>query len=80
MGDFKAKLSEYGAEVEAELARAMELPGVPALLQKAMRYSLEAGGKRIRPCLALGCSDMLGGDRAMALRLGCALEMIHTIP
>ncbi|MBQ7061543.1 MAG: polyprenyl synthetase family protein [Clostridia bacterium] len=78
MGDFKAKLSEYGAEVEAELARAMELPGVPALLQKAMRYSLEAGGKRIRPCLALGCSDMLGGDRAMALRLGCALEMIHT--
>ncbi len=44
----------------------------------AMRYSLYAGGKRIRPMLSLACCDALGGNRDAALCYGCAIEMIHT--
>lgn len=44
----------------------------------AMRYSLYAGGKRIRPLLTLLCADAADGDRQAALCFGCALEMIHT--
>ncbi|MBO4880046.1 MAG: polyprenyl synthetase family protein [Clostridia bacterium] len=76
--DFKAKTSEYCAEINHALEKATELPGVPELLCSAMRYSLEAGGKRLRPCLVLAVSDMLGGSREQALALGCGLEMVHT--
>lgn len=44
----------------------------------SMRYSLYAGGKRIRPVLTALCCDALGGDSQAALCFGCALEMIHT--
>lgn len=44
----------------------------------AMQYSLFAGGKRLRPVLALAAAEMLGGSAKMALPYACALEMIHT--
>lgn len=44
----------------------------------AMNYSIGNGGKRIRPLLTLYFSELFGGDRAAAVKLGCALEMIHT--
>ena len=44
----------------------------------AVRYSLLSGGKRIRPFLANAFCALYGGDAALAARLGCALEMIHT--
>lgn len=44
----------------------------------AMRYSLEAGGKRIRPVLAIEFCKMLGGDTNDVLSAACAVEMIHT--
>ena len=47
-------------------------------LQEAMRYSLLAGGKRVRPVLTLAFCDMLGGNWKNALPFACALEMIHT--
>ncbi|MBO4563526.1 MAG: polyprenyl synthetase family protein [Clostridia bacterium] len=47
-------------------------------LHEAMFYSLEAGGKRLRPCLVLAVCEMLGGDIEKALPAACALEMIHT--
>ncbi len=47
-------------------------------LKKAMYYSLESGGKRLRPCLVLAVCDMLGGDIKKALPVACGLEMIHT--
>ncbi|MCL2811021.1 MAG: polyprenyl synthetase family protein [Clostridia bacterium] len=50
----------------------------PALLAEAMRYSLLAGGKRLRPALLLRTVEMLGGDLQEALAMACALEMIHT--
>lgn len=44
----------------------------------AMRYSLEAGGKRIRPALLLGACEFAGGDIRQALPYACALEYVHT--
>jgi geranylgeranyl diphosphate synthase type II len=45
---------------------------------RAAKYSLSAGGKRIRPVLALAVCDMLGGKRNDVLPYACAIEMIHT--
>ena len=47
-------------------------------LYDAMLYSLLAGGKRIRPVLALESCRMCGGDVESALPLACAVEMVHT--
>jgi geranylgeranyl diphosphate synthase type II len=47
-------------------------------LEEAMRYSLLAGGKRIRPVLALATAEALGRERTEVLPLGAALELIHT--
>ena len=50
----------------------------PPVIHTAMRYSLFAGGKRIRPALALATGEALRGDPTGLLELACALEMIHT--
>lgn len=52
--------------------------GVPPSLLEAVRYSLFAGGKRLRPALALGAAEVVSGDDSVALPVACALEMIHT--
>jgi len=51
----------------------------PETIHEAMRYSLLAGGKRIRPMLCLAACKLVGGDPAVALPTACALEMIHTM-
>src|SRR5215831_6078637 len=50
----------------------------PATLHRAMRYSLFAGGKRLRPILCLAAAEACGGKINDALSLACALECIHT--
>src|SRR5213595_3374808 len=50
----------------------------PVTLHKAMRYSLFAGGKRLRPILCLAAAEACGGKIKIALPLACALECIHT--
>ncbi len=50
----------------------------PPLLVEAVRYSLFAKGKRLRPALVLGAAEMASGDDTVALPAACALEMIHT--
>ncbi len=59
-----------------------ELSAVPDVPQKsvytAMRYSLLAGGKRIRPVLTMATAKMLGGSLEAAKEVGCAIECIHT--
>lgn len=50
----------------------------PATIHKAMRYSLFAGGKRMRPALCLAAATACGGDDASAMPLACAVECIHT--
>ncbi|MBR8836012.1 MAG: polyprenyl synthetase family protein [Stigonema ocellatum SAG 48.90 = DSM 106950] len=51
----------------------------PEKIYEAMRYSLLAGGKRLRPILCLATCEMTGGTTAMALPTACAVEMIHTM-
>jgi geranylgeranyl diphosphate synthase, type II len=50
----------------------------PATIHKAMRYSLFAGGKRLRPILTLAAAEACGGKMEEALPLACAMECIHT--
>lgn len=50
----------------------------PATIHKAMRYSLFAGGKRMRPALCLAAASACGGNERNALPLACAVECIHT--
>lgn len=50
----------------------------PATMHKAMRYSLFAGGKRMRPALCLAAAEACGGKIADAMPLACAVECIHT--
>jgi len=49
------------------------------LISESMRYSLMAGGKRIRPVLCLAACEMFGGDETVAMPTAVALEMIHTM-
>lgn len=55
-----------------------EIGEMPWLLSQSMRYSLCAGGKRLRPTMLLAAVEMLGGDVDAALDYACAVEMIHT--
>jgi geranylgeranyl diphosphate synthase type II len=72
-------LKKLAKEVEAELERLTPLPAeAPSPICEAMRYSLFAGGKRIRPILALTTVETLGASREAALPVACAVEMIHT--
>ena len=50
----------------------------PPTIHKAMRYSIFAGGKRIRPVLCLAACEAVGGKSAAAMPLACAVECIHT--
>lgn len=50
----------------------------PATIHKAMRYSLFAGGKRLRPILALASAELCGGSTSAAMPAACAVECVHT--
>ncbi len=50
----------------------------PPIIHQAIRYSVFAGGKRIRPVLALATAELFGGDLNEMMRAACALELIHT--
>ena len=78
MMDFETRYGQYRDAVEARLAGLFITSQPYGRLQEAMRYSLLAGGKRVRPVLALAVCDGLGGDVRLALPLGCALELVHT--
>jgi len=67
------------ALVEAALDRLRFSPASPtAGLEEAMRYSLLAGGKRVRPVLTLATARALGADPGRLLPVACAIELIHT--
>ena len=77
--NFKAEWKKRADLVEEGILR--ELKKVPAYdetLEKAMEYSLMAGGKRLRPVLLMAAADAVGKDGAAFLTTGCAIEMIHT--
>ncbi|MCF8132408.1 MAG: polyprenyl synthetase family protein [Synechococcus sp. Tobar2m-G35] len=76
--DFAAYLSGARQRIEAALDAAL-LPERPESLREAMRYSLLAGGKRLRPVLCLASCELAGGDAELAIPTAVALEMIHTM-
>ena len=77
--DLESALDARRQWVEAELSRALPPESAwPRNLHRAMRYSLFAGGKRIRPLLVIAASETVGGSREDARPLACAVELIHT--
>ena len=72
--DFKQEMETARQMVEARLAEFFPGDG----LQEAMRYSLLAGGKRIRPILTMKFCEAAGGKLGEALDFGCGVEMLHT--
>lgn len=72
-------LKEYKILIDAKLAEYFRADDMPqAGLFESMRYSLNAGGKRIRPILVLEFCRITGGDCDKALPAACAIEMLHT--
>ena len=76
--DFKAYLAKAKAKVEEALDQSLR-PERPESLREAMRYSLLAGGKRLRPILCMAACELAGGDAAQAMPTAVELEMIHTM-
>ncbi len=75
-----SELKKRAAEIESRLYSLVpDIKGGQQRVLDAMRYSLEAGGKRLRPVLFVEFYRLAGGtDRAAAIDMACALEMIHT--
>jgi geranylgeranyl diphosphate synthase, type II len=76
--DLAAYLRDRQPKVEAALDAAVS-PGYPDTIYAAMRYSLLAGGKRLRPILCLASCELIGDNVDLAMPMACALEMIHTM-
>jgi geranylgeranyl diphosphate synthase type II len=77
--DLDSYLSARRALVETALEEHLRRAGdAPKTLAEAMHYSLMAGGKRLRPILALAASEAVGGKSEDAIDAACAVEMIHT--
>ncbi len=79
MSDLKRWLKHQQNLVDEELDRRLPAEDArPATLHQAMRYSVFAGGKRIRPILCLAAAEACGGTAANAMGPACALEILHT--
>ena len=77
--EFSEYIEARRAEVEQALGAALPSPpACPPIVAHAMRYSVTAGGKRLRPILCLAGADAVGGNRSMAMPAACAIEFIHT--
>ena len=77
--NFKAEWKKRADLVEEGLLRELkQVPAYDETLEKAMEYSLMAGGKRLRPVLLMAAADAVGKDGTAFLTTGCAIEMIHT--
>jgi geranylgeranyl diphosphate synthase type II len=69
------RAAEVNAAMDAFLPKAKERP---ATIHAAMRYSVFAGGKRLRPVLCLAAAEACGGEISNALAPACAVELMHT--
>lgn len=74
----QAFISEKVPLIDAELNRLIESEKAPSLLKKSMLYSVNAGGKRIRPLLVLAVLADFGKKTVDELKVACAVELIHT--
>ncbi|HCC19947.1 MAG TPA: farnesyl-diphosphate synthase [Verrucomicrobiales bacterium] len=79
MNDLKPWLKSKQKEVDAALGRLLPRENTrPVTIHKAMRYSVFAGGKRLRPILCLAAAEACGGKIENALAPACATEVMHT--
>ena len=78
ISDFEKYLKQTKKVVEEALDFSLG-PENPEILRESMRYSLLAGGKRIRPILCLASCSLAGGDPSLAVPTAVAIEMIHTM-
>ncbi len=76
--DLSAYLKQRQKLVEAALDASIKVE-YPEKIYESMRYSLMAGGKRLRPILCLASCELAGGTIDMAMPTACALEMVHTM-
>ena len=77
--DLKEYLTTRAAEVDAALdAFLPKAKEKPATIHAAMRYTVFAGGKRLRPILCLAAAEACGGDPEAAIPPACAVEVLHT--
>ena len=77
--DLEAYLTERRAGVDAALERVLPPESAPPpTVHRAMRYSVLAGGKRLRPTLVIAGAEAVGAPAATVMPTACALEMIHT--
>lgn len=82
MDNFQPEILEYINNLRREVDECLDdytelRIGTPKRLNEAMRYSLLAPGKRIRPLLTLLSGDLCGAPRSMSLPAACAVEMVH---
>lgn len=79
MAEFEKQVKKYKEEIETSLSDFYpQISGEQKKVVKAARYSLMAGGKRIRPVLCLAVADMFKSNREEIMPFACAIEMIHT--
>ena len=71
-------LRDRKLEVETALDASIAVT-YPEKIYESMRYSLMAGGKRLRPILCIAANELLGGNLASAMPTACAMEMVHTM-
>jgi geranylgeranyl diphosphate synthase, type II len=76
--ELKSYLLDRQSQVEIALDAALPM-AYPEHIYESMRYSLLAGGKRLRPILTIASCELLGGNSQMAMATACAMEMIHTM-
>lgn len=76
--DFNAYMFDKASSVNGALENAVLLKE-PLIIHESMRYSLLAGGKRVRPMLCIAACELVGGDESTAMPAACAVEMIHTM-
>lgn len=76
---FNEELKQWAEQVDLALER--YLPSAetyPTVIHEAMRYSVFAGGKRLRPILVMAAAQAVGGSTEKVMPVACALELIHT--
>ena len=78
MFDLNTYFASKKQQINAALSEILEDSSISSRIAEAMKYSLMAGGKRIRPILCLAAAEAVGGKADDALRAACSLEMIHT--
>jgi len=72
-------ITRRASAINIELARLIKrIPACHSRLREAMLYSLDAGGKRLRPVLLTATYELFGGDWREVLPAACAIEMVHT--